>query len=408
MHNRRLAFVSTLGVCVLLAAADWPRFRGPNGEGIALDKTIPIKWTEKDYVWKKDVPGSGNSSPVIVQGRLFMQTATPNSRKLLCYDSQTGKLLWEATEKGEQVRHHLKNTLASSTPAADGKRVVTIYWEGEGLVMVAYDHAGKQLWRVPLGDYKTEHGAGLSPVLVGERVFVNFDQDGKAKVLAFNATDGALIWSADRKAFRACYSSPFILERDGKSELIVAGSLGITSYNPESGSINWDWQMDWTGEKQPLRMVGSPIAGKGLIFASTGDGSGSSRMVAIRPGSKGTVPAVWEKKTKGFPYVTCMLLSGDYLYTVGDKGIAGCFDAVKGTEIWRERLGGAFTSSPILVNGVIYAINEEGTCYTYRAAPKFELLGKMNVGERVMATPAVADGRLYIRTETKLLCLGQR
>lgn len=404
-----LVRVFLLIACGVLAAADpssaanWPRFRGPNGTGTADDKDIPAQWTEKDIVWKTSLPGTGNSSPVIWEDKIFLQSADAKSRMLLCLSAKDGKILWNKSEPGGTAKTHAKNSLGSSTPATDGQRVYCYFWDGKTVGVSAYDLQGARLWHRDLGSFESQHGAGASPIVYEDRVIVNNDQDGKAELIALDAKSGQPAWKADRSAFRTCYSTPFLMEKSGSAELIVASTAGITSYNPKSGSKNWHWE--WKFDGMALRTVGSPIAGNGLIFAGSGDGSGARHMVAVKADGSGLV---WEEK-KGMPYVPCMLLHGDHLYYVNDRGVAGCVVAKTGKEVWTERLAGSGVSaSPVLIDGKIYAIGEDGTVSVFAAAPAFKKLGQTKIPEGVMATPAVADNHLFIRSKTTLYCIGKK
>jgi outer membrane protein assembly factor BamB len=219
-----------------------------------------------------------------------------------------------------------------------------------------------------------------------------------------DAKSGAIRWQAPRKPYRACYSTPFMLN----DELIVGSTAGLTGYEPKSGTELWHWE--WHFDKSPLRTVASPVAANGMIFANSGDGGGDRHTVAVRVNGHGqdTKPELaWESK-RVFGYVPCMLVHGEHLFFVNDMGVAACHVARTGANVWTERLGGNVSASPILVNGRIYAVNEEGTTYVFPAAGKFELLAKNELGEPVMATPAVANGRLFIRGRQHLYCLGTR
>jgi outer membrane protein assembly factor BamB len=235
------------------------------------------------------------------------------------------------------------------------------------------------------------------------------DPGAKSELIALEAKTGKVAWKAQRKPFRACYAVPFLVEKsEGGKELIVATTGGLSGYDPKDGKEIWHW--DWVFSGMPLRTVGSPIAGDGLVFASSGDGSGARHMVAVRLGGKGDVTKThlaWEEK-KSLPYVPCMLYSQGHLYTVNDKGIAGCYVGQTGKEVWNDRLAQAFTASPVLIDGKIYAISEDGMVYVYAAATSFKVLAKNPLGEPVYASPAVADNRLFIRGKTSLYCIGKK
>jgi outer membrane protein assembly factor BamB len=355
---------------------------------------------------------------------LFVQSASADGheRFLLCLDAATGKTLWTQSMPGARAKTHAKNSLASSTPAVDGERVYALFWDGTDMLLAAYDLQGGLQWRQSLGRYQSQHGAGVSPVVYDGRVYVNYDQDlidpkGKpvpgaehtTALFAFDAATGKPLWRKERQPYRACYSSPIMRETPaGGKELVVATSTAVTAYDPKTGDVIWNWVPDWSYRDRPLRAVASPVVWKDMVFMQTGDGDGSSRIVAARIGGPGTEPQmVWEKR-KGFPYVPTMLVHGDHLYIVTDRGgNAGCYDAQTGKEVWNERLGGSMFSSPVLIGGKVYAVSEEGIVFVFPATTSFKLLARNPLHEHVIATPAVADGRLYIRGDRDLFCIGK-
>ena len=422
MHPRPTAFWILPALCGLLTAAaasagDWPRFRGPNGTGVSTDKDVPVQWTDKDVLWKTPIPGRGNSSPIIWGDRLFIQSAAADGseRWLICVNATSGDVLWKKAAPGATAHTHPKNTLASSTPATDGERVYAVFWDGKDLLLNAYDFKGEQVWTRDLGSYESEHGAGVSPIVYDGRVYVaddqgaSYDTSAPSAVLAFNAKDGTDAWKAPRKSFRACYSTPFLLQKDkSPAELLVASTAGVTSYNPADGTENWHYT--WTFTTHPLRTVASPIEAAGLVIANAGEGGSGRHLIALRTDGKGDVTKTnlaWED-LKSFSYVPTLLASGDYLYSVNDQGFASCHQAKNGDEVWTKRLGSAVTASPVLIDGKVYAIGEDGEVYVFEATPKaFNLLGKSSLGEGVMSTPAEADNRLYIHGKETLFCIGK-
>jgi outer membrane protein assembly factor BamB len=398
----------------LTLAEDWARFRGPNGTGEAPALNLPNQWSAKDQLFTIKLPGKGNGSPIISQGKLLLQAASNDGSKrmLLAYDANSGKLLWEKSLGGGTAKTHVKNSLASSTPAADGKQIYAIFWDGTRVSLTAWSYEGKLNWQVDLGTYKSQHGVGTSPMVVGDRVVVNFDQDDEAELQAYSAKDGSLIWKAPRKAYRACYSTPFILNGvDQAPKIICASTAGVTAYDPKDGKIEWNWNWTFKKGKMALRTVAGAMYHDGLIYAVSGDGGGDRHMVAIPPGKSesDSIAPVWEK-SKGTPYVPCLLFKDGLLYWVTDKeGLLCCVDPKTGEEKWSERLGGGnVTASPILIGDRILTINEQGTAYLVKAGSAYELLGKYEFKAQVYATPAVADGKLYVRTTEGLICFGKK
>lgn len=412
----RTAFAAVLAlVAVTSSSADnWPRFRGPNGTGVAADKDVPVQWTEdKGILWKLPLPGQGNSSPVVWGDRLFVQTAPPGGRErqLICVSASTGKLLWSRSVPAAKARTHKYNTLASSTPATDGERVYAAFWDGANIQLAAYDVDGRPVWDRNLGSFTSQHGAGASPVVYQDKVYFANDQDGTSTLYAFDSRSGKTVWQASRPAFRACYSAPFLVKKTGhRPELLVVSTMAITSYEPHSGRVNWNYEWKFSA-KMPLRTTGSAIVDDGMLFACSGDGGGDRHMIAVRlegAGPRTKAELAWENK-RDFPYVPTILKRGAYLYFVNDKGMAGCYEARTGKRVWFERLPEAtFLASPVLIDGKIYAASEEGDVFVIAAEPKFRLLARNPLGERVRATPAVADNRLFVRGQNHLFCIGKR
>jgi len=413
----------------VLRAADWTRFRGPNGSGLVEDAAVPLKWSKTENVlWKVEVPGLGHSSPIVVKGRVILQSATSDGTKrmIICYDANTGETKWTKTLTGQKVPVHAKSSLASCTPTSDGERVYTVVWDGQALAVHAFDLDGNDAWTYSLGGYVSQHGAGMSPVAHGGKVYIHYDQDkdkeqgkGKAPIpvpnpaqlVALDAKTGAKAWVAPRKAFRACSASPLIRELPGgKTEVIVSSTAGLTGYDPEDGQVNWDWEWKFSG--QALRTVGSPILANGVIVAPSGDGGGSRAMVAVTPGP---MPKLLWEKTKETPYVPGPLVKGDHLYWVTDGGVAFCVELKTGKQLWSERAfpnlskGTYVHSSPLLINGHIVAVAETGRAIVFKATPeKYDLVEENDIGEVVEASLAVADGKLYLRGATHLFCIGKK
>ncbi|MDB5308570.1 MAG: afsK 1 [Gemmataceae bacterium] len=409
MRHLCLTSVLALTFAVTLSAADWPRFRGPNGTGVADGPLPPVD--AKTALWKVPVPGRGVSSPIVVGGKLFLQTASDDGSKrlLLCINPADGKTVWTRELAGAKGKTHAKNSLASGSPAGDGERVYCTAWDGDGLNLVAYDLAGKELWTQPLGSYVSQHGPGHSPVTHAGLIFVNMDQDGGAVLLAFDAKTGEKKWAAGRKPYRASYSTPFVLERPGRpAEIVLGTTTAVTGYEPLTGKVLWSYAINWPAGTMPLRVVGSPVAAAGLVICYCGDGGGARYAVAIDP--DGREPAkVWEATKGPTPYVPCMLAKDDLLFWIADNGIACCAEAKTGKVLWEERVSVKdVTASPVLVGDEILVIAETGRVYVLKAGREYELVRTGDIGQPVSASPAVADGKVYVRGATHLFCFGKK
>jgi outer membrane protein assembly factor BamB len=405
---RACSLVALVTFLTASTAADWSRFRGPNGTGVAEGKLPDIDPAKP--LWKTPIPGKGVGSPVIVSGKVYLQAApTDNSRALMCLDAKTGKTEWSKEIPGTKAIPNAKNSLASGTPAVAGERIFCAWWDGTGVSATGHDLTGKQLWSTSLGGYKSQHGPGFSPMVHGDLVFVNVDDDVRAELVALDAATGAKKWIAPRKKYRASYATPFLLERPGKgTELILGTTTALTSYEPATGKVNWEYALEWPKEGgMPLRVVGHPVYAAGLLIVYTGDGGGARYMVAIDP-DKPKPEKVWELKNTATPYVPCVIVKGDRLFWIGDKGIATYADAKTGKKLWSERVFPVdVTASPVLVGNEVLLMSEKSELAVLELGAKFVDPEKRPLGEGAYATPAVADGRVFVRGEKHLFCFGK-
>jgi outer membrane protein assembly factor BamB len=406
-------------------ADNWERFRGPNGAGVSNDKNIPVKFSAKENVrWKVPV-GTGNASPIIWGNRVFIHAASDDAaqRWLACYDTADGKELWKKSIKGSSAKVHALSSYASSTPTTDGETIYVSFWNGKDNIVAAYSFNGDERWSRNLGEFVSQHGAGASPILYKDKLIFANDKDSHydiktlkkpvanaSKLYALDKKTGNIAWEMPREPYRACYSAPFVLENQGKApELIVTSTTAITSYDPDTGKPNWNWK--WTFSNMPLRTVASTAHVNGTLLACSGDGSGERMMVAVAMNGSGKdarPERLWDNK-KDFPYVTGLLPHGDHVYFVNDGGRAGCYTIKTGERAWLETIPDAkFYASPVLIDGKIYACTEQGDVYVIAADPTaFRQIARNPMGERIRATPAVANGALYIRTLTHLVCVGK-
>ncbi len=393
------------------AAQEWTRFRGPNGSGQSEATTIPITWSDDDYLWKTALPGVGHGSPVLWGEKIFLLSADPQNgtRFVVCLSATDGRLLWKREYPATTHRVHLQNSLASSTPTVDAERVYCAWATPEAFTLVALEHDGTESWQANLGPFVSQHGFGTSPILCDDSLIVTNDQDADSFLIAVDRKTGLTQWKVPRKVQdkqNTSYAAPCVYQpKNGPAELIVCSwAHGITSVAPRTGETNWE------AEVLERRPVGSPIIVEGLILANCGEGSGNNNVVAVRPGSAdGQKPELVYKIGKtSAPYVPSLVARDALVFLWGDRGVVTCIDGSSGKVHWRERVGGDYSSSPVRVAEHIYCVSATGEVVVLDASDKFKVAGRSSLGEPSRATPAVAGGRMFLRTESHLLAVGQK
>jgi outer membrane protein assembly factor BamB len=364
----------------------------------------PDTWSATENVkWKTAVPGRGNSSPIVWRNQIFVTTGYPDGRaSLLAYDRATGRRLWESVvpDPARERFAHPKNTAASATPVTDGRRVYASFGV-KGLA--AFDLNGKLLWHRQLGIVNAYHGTAGSPLLYKDRLILYQDHRGGSFVAAFDTATGEPVWRTSRDADTG-WGTPVAIRAGTRDEIIVSGERRVHSYDPETG------RELWTCAGNTYEVIPTPVVGHGLVFCSSGR---AGPTLAIRPGGTGDVTAThlaW-KSPRGSPFVPSPLLYGDHLYLVNDMtSIATCIDARTGKAVWQGRLGEArregFSASPIGVDGKVFFTNDDGQTFVLKAGSEFQLLRVNDLGDAVLASPALVDGRWYFRTFGGLVAIG--
>jgi outer membrane protein assembly factor BamB len=393
-------------------AQEWTRFRGPNGTGVGKPLSLPDNLTPQNIHWKKELEGVGHSSPVLWGDRLFITSANEQTAKrhLTCINAKTGQTLWSKDLSFRPYHHHELNNFASATPTVDSKNVYTIWTSPEAVWVYAYTHAGKEVWRRDLGATRLQHGGANSPTLVGNTLIVSVEQEGEGSdgsIYGLDCKNGDTLWRSVRKPSQgAPYATPVVhTNKSGKLEVIFPStSHGFTSLDPKTGSRNWE-----VPNLFPLRCASSPVIVGGMVLATCGSGGGDKSAVAVRlPQTEGTQTAeIGFKIPRGVSYVTTPIVHEDRLYFWCDNGIVACYNGNTGKEMWRERVGGNYFGSPILSNGKIYAVSTRGELVSIAAEKSFRVMGRYELHEASHATPAVANGLLYVRTESHLFAIGK-
>lgn len=395
----------------------WPRFRGPNGNGISDAATVPATWTENDYNWKIQLPGGGHSSPVIWKNRLFVTCADDATAKrfVLCLDAGSGRTLWQREYPSQSYHQNKDNSYASSTPACDADGVVVTWSDPDHVMLLALNNDGREVWRRDFGPFVGAHGSAVSPIIADDLVILHNDQEdpaanpnaytradspksaGKSFVVAVDRGTGKTHWQLDRRSGQSSYSTPCV--RGG--ELILCSTMhGISGVDLATGRLRWE--LPGVFDK---RCVASPVLANDLVISSCGAGGVGSRVVAVRAG---TAPEKIYQLEKPVPYVPTALVKGERLFLWGDNGTVSCHKVTNGELIWRERVSGAFYGSPVWIHGRLYNVSKSGDVFVLSAGDSFELLGRIPLGEKCHASPAVAHGALYLRTYSQLFSVGGR
>lgn len=406
---------SVLFVALTLAPsanADWPAFRGPTGQGLAESANPPTLWgPDRNVTWKADIPGNGWSSPVVAGGRVYVTTAVEQgdagqSLRAVCLDASTGKIVWDREvfrqDGATAPKIHKKNSHASPTPAVDGDRVYVHFGHMGTACLNAAD--GATVWANRELTYKPVHGNGGSPVVHGGKVFVLIDGPGRREMAAFDKMTGKVLWEAKRsqpakRAFSFC--TPLVTEAAGRATVVAPGSDVVNGFDPETGQELWAVTYDG------YSVVPRPVAGRGLVFLSTGYDTASLLAIKVEKAGYGFAARVAWRTNKKAPRNASPLLVGAELYTVSDDGFATCFDADTGKVNWQERLPGEYTASPVFAAGRVYLQNESGVGTVLKAGPAFEVLATNDLKDRTLASYAVDGDAFLIRTAARLYRIGK-
>ena len=430
-------------LCLTVGAApkpayNWPQWRGPEGLGISPEIGLPWQWTPSENVaWKTAIPGRGHSSPVVWGDRVFLTTAiegevVPGKKavthtidgqefihpdsvgadrkhalKVLAIGADNGRILWERTawEGVPWDARHRKASFASPTPVTDG-RAVFAFFGSEGLY--AYDFDGKLLWKSDLGGIATLGvGVGTSPVLYGDLVILQCDEDNgdKSFITALDRKTGQPVWRVARKV-QVSWATPIVVHAGGRDELVTSGTEAVIAYDPTTGKERW------RSKGLDSNAVPSPVAGPDVVVVSAG--YPAKVAVGIKPGGSGDLtgtPRILWTYNKGTAYVPSPILYDGYVYLMTDKGLVTCLDARSGEvkyEGARTPMPGSFTASPVAFDGKILLFSEDGDTHVIKAGPRHEVLRTNVLAEPIYASPALSQGRLFIRGAQHLYCIRGR
>lgn len=397
-----------LVVVSALVGGDWPQFRGPESNAHVEGPATPMEWSDtKNVLWKVPIAGLGWSSPAVVGDRIFLTTAVPQgeglSLRALALEASTGDVVWDrevrAVEKSPAI--HQKNSHASPTPIVrDG--FVYVHFGALGTArLVAAD--GTINWTCTELDYPPVHGSGGSPALYDGKLIVVCDGSRDPFVAAIDASTGKVAWKTPRSVearISHSFATPIVTVVDGTAQVFAPGPEHFAAYDVASGKELWRVRAPgWS-------VVPQPTIGHGLVIYN--HDYDNPELLAVRLGGSGDVTdshIAWRIK-RGAPSTPTPLLVGEDLYFVSDKGIASCVSAVTGETHWMERLGDNFSASPVLANGAVLFLNENGLATWVRPGHEFEVIGTNEVPGRTFATPAFADGAMYLRTDEFLYKIG--
>ena len=376
------------------ATGDWPWWRGPNFNGVAeAGQKVPLEWSEtKNVAWKASIPGRGHSTPIVVGNRVFLQTADESveSQSVLCYDRRTGKLLWnkELNRGNLQETINAKNTYATSTIACDRGRLFVLFGNNAAVQATAMDLDGKIVWSTTAAAFiemKYPNGYAASPVLYGNTVIIAVDCEGGGTLVALDRDTGKRIWATSRIG-KTNYASPVIGHVAGRDQLLIGGLDMVASYNPVNGKPLWD------APAIAMQTSGTPVWEGDMVFAAGGYPSGSVAGIV----ADGSGRIAWKNTHR--LHEQSLLVHKGYIYAINDTGIALCWEARTGREMWKHRLKGPISASPTLLGETIFLANELGTTWVYRATPKgYEQLAKNQLGTGVFASPTICGGQIFLR-----------
>ena len=437
MTRLELVLITGFAMASTAYAEDWPHWRGPSATGVSSETGLPAEWSASENVdWRAEFRGVGISSPIVAGGQVFVTSQIgggesregprlmqggdpadagevvlsddfreqPTAFIVTSFDRESGARLWEyeLTAEGDLQPVHEKHNLASPSPVSDGEQIYA--WFGTGQ-LVALDLEGNRVWSrnmaAEYGAFDINWGHGSSPIVYGDTVVLLAYQPSGAYLLALDRDTGNDRWKVDGPEGATSYSTPFVVETADGAELIVNSSHGLSSHDASSGELLWT-------VTEPNRFpIPTGVEHDGLIYTSRGYRSGP--YMAIRPGGRGEVAethVVWKVET-GAPYISSLVYYEGLIYMTGDVGVATVIDAETGERIWQERIGGVYTASPVAGDGMVYFLSEGGETVVLRAGRSPEVLARNDLGVRQLASPAISDGRLFIRSDHTLFAIGE-
>ena len=397
--------LGTLSAVEPTASDHWPRFRGPLGTGASSNGELT---TQLGIAWSADLPVRGHSSPIVWGKRIFLSGATTGGgavqRHVVCLDRDSGKVLWdEVAATGDGERLHKMNSWATPSCATDGENVVAFFGSG-GLHCYGVD--GKPKWSRQLGEFAGAWGVGASPIFYGDLVIQNCDAEGDSYLLAVDKSTGKDVWRTPRRSKpKGGWSTPIVIQVGGRDELVLNGEFGVASYDPKTGKEYWNCR-SFNGRGTPV-----PVWGNGMLYVVNGK---PGDVYAVRPGGKGDVTDThmqWHTGRKGGRDLPSPVLANDVVFVIGMSGVATGYDAKSGEELWKARLGGNFSGSPLVAGSHVFAASESGDVLVLKPGTKLETIDKVSVRssdeEIFRSSMAISNGQLLLRSDRRIYCLGK-
>jgi outer membrane protein assembly factor BamB len=390
----------------LKAEVNWPAWGGPSGTSHTTETGLPIRWTSDNVVWKAQLKGAGQSTPVIWGNQIFLTTSMENGRQrvVLAIDRRDGKTLWEQVAwTGEPEKSHVMNGWASATCATNGKVIVAFFGRGG---MHAYSLDGKHLWSRDLGDFAGPWGAAASPVFYGNTVIQNCDSESKeSSLLAVDYRTGETVWTTPREVVRG-WSTPIVIHAPERDELVVNGHSAVRGYDPKSGRELWSCK-SYNGRGEPV-----PAYAHGRLYVVNGL---PGDVYSVRPGGEGDVTQThqaWHTPRKSGRDLPSPVVVEKYLLAASMAGILFCYDCETGKELWKERIGANYSSSPLVAEGRAYFQNDAGETTVVEPGEKIKIVATSKLDsasdELFRAALVPSQGQLFIRSTKFLYCIGAR
>jgi outer membrane protein assembly factor BamB len=408
--HMRLPGVAWLAVVLLCSSAigddaNWPRWRGPHENGHTTDSNLPVKWSAENVVWKTQLPGVGQSSPIIWGDRIFLTSALEQGKErvVYCVDRKTGKIVWQQSAwKGEPEKSHVLNGWASATCVTDGEIVVAFFGRAG---IHAYTVEGKPVWSRDLGRFESPWGVAACPIMVDNVVIQNCDSDENAYLIALDKKSGKEVWRTKRRDYRG-WSTPIVVRTDTLRELVLNGHEGVQAYDPTTGRELW-FCKSAVGRGEPTITP----AGDGLFVVN---GLKGGDVYSVRPGGRGDVTEThmsWHTPRKGARDTPSPIVVGDFIIVPDMEGVFTCYSAKDGHIYWKERLEGKYSSSPVAANGLVYFQSEDGKTFVIQPGEKLDVVSENQLpgtkAEIFRASLTPCDGQFFSRSTTVLYCIGQ-